>query len=234
VNLLLLVEKLVAILKKDPNYKIKIHLSNRELLEVVSMRARQFIRGLFKRFRFKKVNGLIFIGKKVILEHAYKIKSGPGLILEDFVHINALSSDGVVFGRNVTIAKFSSLVCTGVIANKGVGITIGDYSAVGAQSFIGGQGGVAIGSNVIMGPGVKIFSENHNYNLLNIPIRLQGESRKGVKIHDNCWIGAGVIILDGVTIGEGCVIAAGAVVTKNIPKNSIVAGVPAKVIKIRE
>jgi acetyltransferase-like isoleucine patch superfamily enzyme len=232
-NLIYLVEKIVSFFKNDPSYRIKIQLSNRELIEILRIRGFQLIRGVIKKIHFGESKGIIFCGRSVILEHAYKIKSGPGLILEDYVHLNALSEEGLFFGRNVTIAKYSSLVCTGVIANKGKGIKIGDYSAIGAHSFIGGQGGVLIGDNVIMGPGVKIFSENHNFDHLHIPIRLQGETRKGVNIGSNCWIGAGVIILDGVTIGEGCVIAAGAVVTKDIPPNTIAAGVPAKVIKTR-
>lgn len=232
-NFLKVVEKIVAKLKHDPSYRIKIELSNRELLAILSIRGKQIFRGFLKRFRLKKAQGMLFFGRKVILEHAYMIETGPGLIVEDFVHINALSENGVQLGSNVTIAKYSSLVCSGVIANKGIGIKIGNSSAVGAQSFIGGQGGVEIGNDVIMGPGVRIFSENHNYSHPEIPIRKQGECRRGVKIGDNCWIGAGSTILDGVNIGPGCVIAAGSVVTKNIEANSIAAGIPAKVIKSR-
>lgn len=67
-------------------------------------------------------------------------------------------------GNNVTIAKFTSIQCTGVIHELGTGVTIGDNSAVGAYSFLGGQGGITIGNNVIMGPKVNIFSENHGFN----------------------------------------------------------------------
>jgi len=232
-NFLKVVEKIVAKLKHDPSYKIKIELTNRELLAIIIIRGMQIFRGVFKRFRLKKVSGMLFFGRRVILEHAYMIETGPGLIVEDFVHISALSEKGIQLGANVTIAKYSSLVCSGVIANKGIGIKIGNNSAVGAQSFIGGQGGVDIGNDVIMGPGVRIFSENHNYSHPEIPIRKQGESRKGVKIGDNCWIGAGSTILDGVNIGDGCVIAAGSVVNKDIEANSIAAGIPAKVLKSR-
>ncbi|TVM01387.1 MAG: transferase [Candidatus Brocadia sp. WS118] len=232
-NFLKVVEKIVAKLKHDPSYKIKIELSNRELLAIIIIRGMQIFRGFFKRIRLKKASGMLFFGRRVILEHAYMIETGPGLIVEDFVHINALSEKGIQLGANVTIAKYSSLVCSGVIANKGIGIKIGNSSAVGAQSFIGGQGGVEIGNDVIMGPGVRIFSENHNYSHPEIPIRKQGESRKGVKIGDNCWIGAGSTILDGVNIGHGCVIAAGSVVNKDIEANSIAAGIPAKVLKSR-
>ena len=79
--------------------------------------------------------------------------------------LNALSVNGIALGNNVTIAKNSVLQCTGVIAKKGEGIVIGNDSAVGAQSYLGGQGSIEIGDDVIMGPGVKIFSENHNYTI---------------------------------------------------------------------
>jgi acetyltransferase-like isoleucine patch superfamily enzyme len=161
------------------------------------------------------------------------IRAGRNLILEDEAYLDALSEDGIVMGDNVTIAKKSILVCTGVIRSKGKGIEIGSNSAIGAQSFIGGQGGVTIGSNVIIGPGVRIFSENHRFEDLDMPIRLQGEIRQGVVIGSDCWIGASCTILDGVTIGTGVVIAAGAVVTRNVPDRAVVAGVPARVLRIR-
>lgn len=228
-----IIEKIISEIKSDNNYKIKVKLSNRQLLEVVKIRSIQIFRGLLKRARFKKMGGISFIGKYVRFEHAYNIIAGKGLIIEDFVHINALSKKRVILGNNVTIAKYSSLVCTGVIANLGVGIKIGSNSAIGAQSYLGGQGGIEIGDDVIMGPGVMIFSENHNYDSQQIVIRKQGETRKPVKINNNCWIGAGSIILAGVEIEEGCIIAAGSVVTKSISANSIAAGIPAKIIKSR-
>ena len=63
---------------------------------------------------------------------------------------------------------------------------------------------------------------------------MQGATRKGVEIGKDCWIGANVCILDGVKIGDKCIVAAGAVVNKDVPSNSIVGGVPAKIIKMRE
>jgi acetyltransferase-like isoleucine patch superfamily enzyme len=58
-------------------------------------------------------------------------------------------------------------------------------------------------------------------------------NRKGIKIGKNCWIGSKVSILDGVQLGNGCIVAAGAVVTKSFPDNSIIGGVPAKLLKTR-
>lgn len=78
-----------------------------------------------------------------------------------------------------------------------------------------------------------MHSENHNYKNVEIPIRLQGINRKGIKIGDDCWIGAKVTILDGTVLGNGCVVAAGAVVRGIIPPYSIIGGVPAKIIKSR-
>lgn len=80
----------------------------------------------------------------------------------------------------------------------------------------------------------SFHSENHNIEDTSIPMCLQGVNRKGIKIGNDCWIGAKATILDGVTIGDGCVVAAGALVTKGTyPPNSIIGGVPARVIKKR-
>jgi len=222
----------IARLKKDSSYKLDDNYSIKQLSFILYYRVSQLLRGCFVKLIIS-TDGMLFCGKNVVLQHGYQIRAGRNLILEHDVHLSALSKNGIVIGDHVTIAKYSVLVCTGVIANKGVGIRIGNNSAIGAQSFLGGQGGIVIGNDVIMGPQVKIFSENHNFDSQDVPIRKQGESRSGVVIGDNCWIGAGVTILDGVLVGEGCVIAAGSIVTKSLPNNSIAIGVPAKIVKIR-
>ena len=90
---------------------------------------------------------------------------------------------------------------------------------------------IEIGNDVIIGPGVSLFSENHNYERSDKLIRLQGETRKAIVIEDDVWIGANATILAGVHIGIHSVIGAGAVVTKDIPSNSVYAGNPARSIK---
>ena len=191
------------------------------------------LRGYWVRWQLGATRGLLFFGKDVTLRHKRKISVGRSTIIENNVFIDALSQNGVRLGDNVTVAKFSTLQCTGVIQELGVGITVGDYSAIGAYSFLGGQGGIQIGNNVIMGPKVNIFSEDHGFDDLETLIRLQPTRRQGVIIEDNCWVGANSTIVDGVHIHSGSVIAAGSVVTKDVPANSIVGGVPAKVIKVR-
>lgn len=110
-------------------------------------------------------------------------------------------------------------------------IEVGDNSELGQHSLI--HANVKIGSYVIMGPNVKIYTRNHNFKSLEVPIALQGKNSKATEIGDDVWIGANVIILPGTSIGSHSVIAAGSVVTKSVPDYAIVGGNPAKVIKYR-
>lgn len=228
-----LTEQIIRSLKHDQGYHLDRNIALGDLLEVISHRGVGLLRGLWVFWRFGRAGKALFLGKQVTLHHKHKIIIGQSCIIEDHVFIDALSKKGVVMGNNVTVAKYSTIQCTGVIQELGVGVEIGDNSAVGAYSFLGGQGGIRIGQNVILGPKVNIFSENHKFDQLDIPIRLQQTSRKGVVIEDNCWIGANSTIVDGVTIHSGCVVAAGSVVTNDVPSDTIVGGVPARIIHMR-
>ncbi|WP_374951387.1 acyltransferase [Mucilaginibacter sp.] len=229
----MIIEKLIRKLKGDPNYKWESIYTERDLLSVTKVRFAQVIRGLWLRVFFKKCSGLLFIGSNVKVRHGYLLTAGKNLILEDNVSINALSVNGIKLGDQVSIARDSILFCTGIISQKGNGIFIGDRTGISARAYFAGQGGITIGTDVIMGPNVQIFSENHNYADLCTIIKDQGVAKQPVVIGNNCWIGGGATILSGVEIGNGCVVAAGSVVTKSMPANSIIAGVPAKVIKSR-
>jgi len=88
-------------------------------------------------------------------------------------------------------------------------------------------GGITIEDEVMVGPRVNITSENHPVEVADRKTMVPGE----VVIKRNAWIGAAASIMPGVTIGENAVVAAGAVVTKDVPENTVVAGVPAKVVK---
>lgn len=221
-------------LKKSESYSVDPDLRFIDTLIIIKKRILQFFRGLFIKPFLKKSEGFIFKGKNVKIEHLNKLTCGKNLIIEDKVYINALSKSGIHLGSNVTIQRDSIIICTGVIRNLGIGIKIGDNVGLNARVYLGGQGGIEIGENVIIGPDVKIFSENHNYKKTDIVIKEQGETRKGVKIGNDCWLGSGSIILDGVNLGDGCIVAAGSVVTKSFQPFSVLAGVPAKIIKKRE
>lgn len=229
-----MINSIIRMLKKSDSYSIDSGISNWDILIILKKRLFQVIRGLFIKPFLNKSRGVIFMGKNVTIEHSNKISCGENLIIEDNVFINALSKTGISLGSNVTIQRDSILICTGVIRNLGVGIKIEDNVGLNSRVYIGGQGGVEIGENAILGPDVKIFSENHNFLNKEISIKEQGETRKGVKIGTDCWIGSGSIILDGVNLGNGCIVAAGSVVTKSFLPYSLIGGVPAKIIKIRE
>ena len=85
----------------------------------------------------------------------------------------------------------------------------------------------------MVGPGVKIIGGTHNFDDVNIPMRFQGGSTQKIIIEENVWIGANAIILGGIKIGAGSIVAAGAMVNKDVPKNTVVGGIPAKIIKSR-
>jgi acetyltransferase-like isoleucine patch superfamily enzyme len=89
------------------------------------------------------------------------------------------------------------------------------------------MGGITIEDHVLIGPKVNLITENHPLN----PADRRALICKPIVIKRNAWIGAGATILPGVTIGENAVVAAGAVVSKDVPGNAIVGGVPAKIIK---
>lgn len=162
-----------------------------------------------------------------------KIKIGRNLSIDRNCYIDALSVEGIRFGNNVSIGKNTTIECTGTLKLLGKGLLVGDNVGLGTHGFFGCAGGVEIGDNTIFGNFVSVHSENHNYTDVNIPIRLQGVNRKGIKIGKDCWIGAKATILDGTVLGDGCIVAAGAVVRGEVPPYSIIGGVPAKVIKRR-
>ena len=114
--------------------------------------------------------------------------------------------------------------------NNAVGdVIIGNHTRIGLQNTIIGP--VTIGSHVNLAQGITITALNHNFDDSEKRIDQQGISTKEVVLEDDIWVGANAVILPGVTIGKHAVVAAGAIVTKDVPPHSLVAGVPAKVIR---
>lgn len=218
--------------KKNPHFKLHPSVSTMAVVELVFQKGMAWLRS-FKLLLRGKFPRLLFLGPGVQFFNASNIQLGKWVQLEERVTVSALSVEPVRIGRNVRIGAFSKIIASTSFNNPGVGITIGNDVGIGEFAYLGGGGGLEIGAETIVGQYFSCHPENHNYADLDRAIRLQGVSRKGIKIGRNCWIGSKVTILDGVTIGENCIIAAGAVVTKSMPGNSIIGGVPAKVLKRR-
>ena len=84
------------------------------------------------------------------------------------------------------------------------------------------------------GQHIRFHSENHNYADVSKLTKDQGVTHREIKIGNNCWIGAETVFIDDVSLGDGCVVGANAVITKTSPSNSVIAGVPAKILKFRK
>lgn len=183
---------------------------------------------------FRRLNSKIYVGKNVTIKCLSKINSNLNLSIDNGCYIDAISKQGIFFGNNVSIGKYTTIECTGSLKFIGIGLTVGDNVGLGTHGFFGCAGGVKIGNDTIFGNFVSIHSENHNFFDPKTPIRLQGVNRIGIIIGSNCWIGAKVTILDGAIIEDGAIIAAGSLLTKGTyKKDSIYGGVPAKFIKKR-
>ena len=112
-------------------------------------------------------------------------------------------------------------------------LSIGDNTGIGLNCYLSCADRVTLGSRVLMGPEVMIFTSNHVWNPELATYFRQGETTAPVDVLDDAWIGVRSILLPGVTIGRGCTVAAGSVVTRSTPDFSVVPGVPARVLKIK-
>lgn len=136
-------------------------------------------------------------------------------------------------GTNVTVGD-------GFICGFGNNIYVGNNVSINMRCTLIDCNKITIGNNILIAPNVQIHTATHPVELsdrLNPDWTPEGTAyfwrtyALPVTIEDNCWIGAGTVILSGVTIGEGSVIGAGSVVTKSIPANSVAVGSPCKVIR---
>lgn len=204
---------------------------NSYLLRVMASKVISLIYGMIRLGTFKRV----YIHPSSKIKCSSRIVVGNNFAAGQDCYIDALSEKGLICGENVSAGFHTCIALTGSVRQIGMGMKIGNNVGLGSNGFYGsGMGFVEIGDNTIFGNYVSIHPENHNYSDLLKPIRDQGvNSKGGVKIGENCWIGAKVTILDGTFIGNGCIVAAGAVVKGCFPDNVIIGGVPAKIIKKR-
>jgi maltose O-acetyltransferase len=124
----------------------------------------------------------------------------------------------------------NSYISYNVVIHNPEGISIGYNTRVTNKCILYGRGMLDIGDDVLVGYQSIVLTSSHRFHDANTPIRLQGSDVKPVRIGNDVWIGARVIIQPGVTVGDGAVIGSGAVVTHDVPSFAVVGGVPARVI----
>lgn len=226
-------KELLKIAGKD-NFELDDRIPTSYIIRICLKYSIMLVRGFFQSIGFHKISKSFFVGRKVKLYCKKLISIGSKTKLHDNVYIDALSVNGVKIGHNCVLGRNTRIECTGGLQCLGKGITIGNRTTFASDCYFGAAGGIEIGDDVVAGQYVRFHSENHNFSKLDVLIRDQGVTHQGIKIGNNCWIGAGAIFLDGAEVGDGCVIAANAVVTKKFESNIVIGGVPAKKIKVRQ
>jgi acetyltransferase-like isoleucine patch superfamily enzyme len=181
-------------------------------------------------------------------DHIFKRMLRGGIILNDdpqMAEVWNVVSETIKLSASLNtstdvdqIRKYLSEI-TGSEIDKSTTIFIPFYTNFGKHTRIGKNvfinhacsfldlGGITIEDDVMIGPRVNLVTENHPVD----PLQRKSLDLKSILVKKNAWIGAGATILPGITIGENAIIAAGAVVNKDVPANSIVGGVPAKIIR---
>ena len=227
------IEKFLLKIAGKNDFELDSRISTWYILRTCWNYGRMLIRGIVSSIGFENISKSIFVGKRVKLYEKRFMKIGKKTKLHDGVKIDALSTNGVNIGDYCIIGRNTVIECTGSLSAIGKGVEIGNNTTFGSDCFFGAAGGIKIGNDVVAGQYIRFHSENHNYDRMDVLIREQGVSHKGIEVGNNCWIGSGVVFLDGAKVGEGCVVAANTVVTKTFPDNAIVGGIPAKIIKMR-
>lgn len=167
------------------------------------------------------------ISSGAYIKGADAIRLGRKCKVHDHASIDASRSRGVVFGDQVTLNRYAC------VQGGAGGVRLGDRVEINNFSIVNGTGGVDVGDDTLIGPGVRIVSYQHRF-AAGQTIRSQPTEGKAIRIGRDCWIGANAVILAGVSVGDGAVVAAGAVVTRDVMGGAVVAGVPAVFKKMRE
>lgn len=176
-----------------------------------------------------RLNPAGYIDPTAVIHHR-QIRLGRHIFLDDRVVIYQADGGGeVVLADRVRLMR-DTIVATG----DGGSVSIGEGTVIQPRCQITGyKGAIRIGKGVQIAPACAMYSYDHGYAPGEPIARQPLQTRGGIVIDDDAWLGYGVIVLDGVRIGRGAVVGAGSVVTRDVPDGAIAAGVPARVIRMR-
>lgn len=178
--------------------------------------------------------GPLLVGRRTTISNPSYIHHAGRLVIEDGAEVQGLSRLGLRFGEEVSIGPGVMIRPSSYYGGEiGEGLVVGDRSSLASGCFIGCSGFISIGDDVLLGPAVRIFSENHVFARTDVTIKSQGVDRGRTTIGDDCWLGSGTVVVANVTIGRGVVTGANTVVTSDLPDGAVAVGSPARVLRIR-
>jgi acetyltransferase-like isoleucine patch superfamily enzyme len=190
-------------------------------------------RGVFFQLLRLRVPRMLFLGRGARIYGFGHVRFTGPMKVGHYSVIDARFSEGIKVGKNFMLGDHSIMRASGSRLFRSPGMTIGNDVSFGPFTSLGGGYGLRIGDSIIGGPYCSIHPENHIYVDPLIPIRKQGICGKGITIENDVWIGAKVTILDGSRVASGSIVAAGAVLSSQFPPQSLIGGVPAKVLRMR-
>jgi acetyltransferase-like isoleucine patch superfamily enzyme len=170
-------------------------------------------------------------GRNVVIRHPGKMWIGDGVLVDDDCYFDAKGCDVGEFriGDGVIVSRGC------IVSGKDGPLTIGPRVNIGAGCTLYASHRLEIGADCMLAADCYIGGGRYDpYGRIDVPLARQQLPRHGVVIEDDCWLGAGVVVVDGVRIGRGSVVGAGAVVTRDLEPFAIAAGVPAAVIGHRD
>lgn len=172
----------------------------------------------------------VFFGAGITLRHPHKIRIGDDVVVDEGCVLDAkgVSNDGITIGNGVFIGRHSS------INTKDGDIVLEDGVNISAFCTVFSASHVRCGAHTLIAGYAYIVGGGHDLARTDVAIIDQARPSRGITIGPNCWIGAGVTVLDGVTVGRDVVVGANSVVTKDLTDFAIAAGSPATVLRVRE
>ncbi len=183
---------------------------------------------LYPKF-FAECGRKVVIGRQVTFRHAFKIRLGDGVVIDDGAMVDAKgdANEGVQLDAGVYVGRNTLLYCKGGSIHCGAGVNFGANCTVFSSNRL------TIGQGTMVGAYSYFLSGGEYDPLSPVPFCEQdGMRTKGpLSIGANCWIGARVTVLDAACVGDHCVLGAGTVVTRPVPADSLVLGIPGRVVR---
>ncbi len=171
---------------------------------------------------------LRYLWRRLLTRAGWRWRTDGPLFLGSGLELQVGRRGRVEFGRFVWIGEGTKIRC-----HEGV-VEIGAKTVMGQECTISAYKRVRIGEQCVIADRAMFIDFDHGVVEVERPIRQQGIYTREVEVGSNVWIGYGACILRGVSVGDNSIVGTNSVVTKDVPANAVVAGVPAKIVRMRD